>query len=69
MTEKLYIRKKTQMIIKDNIMRGVRTLESRTGSRGRWNLTGESQGIYDFATEEERDAKIADLVAKGCVLK
>jgi hypothetical protein len=68
-TPTLYIRKKTQMMLKGTILKAVLTLQAKLGARGAWNLAGEKGGIYEFASEEEREAKIAELVADGAILK
>jgi hypothetical protein len=65
----IYIRRKTQMMLKGTTLCGVRTLQAKEGSRGSWNIAGDENGVYDFPTEESRDAKIAELTASGAVLK
>lgn len=65
----IYIRRKTTFLMRGSKIKGILTLESREGSRGSWCLTGDENGVFDFPTEEARDAKIAELVAKGAVLK
>lgn len=57
------------MILKGTMLRGILTLQAKIGARGTWNIAGEKGGIYDFASEEDRDAKIAELVADGAILK
>jgi hypothetical protein len=32
----------------------------------RWNIGGDENGVFDFPDEAARDAKIADMVSKGC---
>ena len=66
---KIYFRRKTKIMLKGTILRGVRTLEAKEGSRGAWRIAGDENGIYDFPTEEARDEKIAELSASGAVLK
>jgi len=59
-TPTLYIQK-TQMILKGRMLKGMLTLQAKLGARGTWNIAGEKGSIYDFASEEDRDAKIAEL--------
>jgi hypothetical protein len=68
-TPTLYIRKKTQMILKGRMLKGILTLQAKLGARGTWNIAGENGSIYDFASEEDRDAKIAELVRDGAIIK
>jgi hypothetical protein len=65
----IYVRKKTQWMLIGCKMKALLTLEVKEGSRGRWNIAGDESGVYDFATDEERDAEIAKLVATGAVLR
>ncbi len=45
--------------------RHILTLEVRAG-KTRWNIGGDENGVFDFPDEAARDAKIADMVSKGC---
>ena len=67
----IYIRKKSEIRITGNIMKGHLYLEIKDGSRGSWGLGSfdESEGPTEFPSNEARDAKIKELTAAGCVLK
>lgn len=66
---KIYIRRKTQMMLKGTVIRSILTLQARRGTRGVWNIAGDETGIYDFASEEGREAKIQELLEAGAILK
>lgn len=69
MEEKIYIRPATTLIMKTDSIRSIRTIEAKQGSRGKYNVAGDENGLFDFPDNESRDAKIAELVAQGCILK
>ena len=65
----IQIRKATTLQMSPNRIRGIRTLEAKDSGSRKWNVAGDDNGIFDFATEDERDAKIAELVEAGAILK
>jgi hypothetical protein len=68
-TEKIYIKRHTYMLVKDYKIQSVMTLKSKLGSRGKWNIAGDENGIYNFANCADRDNKIKQLVSQGAILK
>lgn len=66
---KIYIRRKTAFIVKGTKIRSILTLEAKEGSRGRYNVAGDENGLFEFPDAEARDKKIAELVADGAILK
>lgn len=66
--EKIYIRRKTKMIIKGSTARSLITIECKQGSRGKWNVAGDDKGVYDFSNLRERENKIEELISNGAVL-
>jgi hypothetical protein len=65
----IQIRKATTLRMSTEEIRGIRTLEAKDSGSRKWNVAGDSNGIFDFASEEDRDAKIAELVEAGAILK
>ena len=57
------------MLVKDYKIQSVMTLKSKLGSRGKWNIAGDENGIYNFANCADRDNKIKQLVSQGAILK
>jgi hypothetical protein len=57
------------MLVKDYKIQSIMTLKSKLGSRGKWNIAGDENGIYNFANCADREQKINKLVAMGAILK
>ncbi len=68
MKKKLYIRRRSNVVVTGTIARSTLGLDIREGAKGTWSPMGDDDGLYIFKTREARDKKIEELVKLGMKL-